>query len=339
MGFARAADCPVVLIGDIDRGGVIAQIRRNEGRARARRRRDDRRLHRQQVPRRRQPVRRAAWRRSPSAPAGAPSAWSPFFPAAARLPAEDAFGLAERRAPRRSAGDDRRPDARRGSPISTTSIRSSSSRSVRLVFVRAGRAAAGRRSRHPAGQQGDDRRPRRFSRDRAGTSTSSAHVRRGGRCSALCGGYQMLGTRVADPEGIEGRPAQSQGLGLLDVETVLTGDKTLQRGRGRMPRSTARRSTGYEMHVGRTDGPDCARPLLRFADGRRRRRDLGRRARRGRLCAWPVRRRPPARRLARLARRASRSSPTRRRSSGRSTRSPRILPRISISTPCSALAR
>ena len=57
MGFARAAECPVVLVGDIDRGGVFAQILGTQGGARARGRRDDRGLHRQQVPRRREPVR------------------------------------------------------------------------------------------------------------------------------------------------------------------------------------------------------------------------------------------------------------------------------------------
>ena len=56
MGFARAADCPVALIGDIDRGGIFAQDSRGQSGARARRRRDHRRLHRQQVPRRREPV-------------------------------------------------------------------------------------------------------------------------------------------------------------------------------------------------------------------------------------------------------------------------------------------
>ena len=58
MGFARAAQCPVVLVGDIDRGGIFAQILGTQGGARARRRRHDRRLHRQQVPWRREPVRR-----------------------------------------------------------------------------------------------------------------------------------------------------------------------------------------------------------------------------------------------------------------------------------------
>jgi adenosylcobyric acid synthase len=77
----------------------------------------------------------------------------------------------------------------------------------------------------------------------------------------------MLGRVVADPEGIEGAPGGMEGLGLLDVQTVLTSDKTLTEVTGvSIPDGAPFR--GYEMHVGRTEGPDCARPLLRFADGR-----------------------------------------------------------------------
>ena len=93
-----------------------------------------------------------------------------------------------------------------------------------------------------------------------------AHHRRGGRVLGLCGGYQMLGKEVADPEGIEGRPGAAAGLGLLDVRTVLTGGKRLQEVEG-YSKADGTRFRGYEMHVGRTDGPDTASPLL-VADGR-----------------------------------------------------------------------
>ena len=93
-----------------------------------------------------------------------------------------------------------------------------------------------------------------------------AHARRGGRVLGLCGGYQMLGRRIADPDGIEGSPGEAPGLGLLDVETVLGGDKTLRAVTGRTVADGVP-FAGYEMHMGRTDGPDCLRPLLRFADG------------------------------------------------------------------------
>ena len=92
-------------------------------------------------------------------------------------------------------------------------------------------------------------------------------MRRGGLVLGLCGGYQMLGQRIADPRGIEGPPAAVEGLGLLDVETVLTGDKVLVETSG-TTLSDGVPFTGYEMHVGRTAaGPGIA-PMLRLADGR-----------------------------------------------------------------------
>ena len=82
----------------------------------------------------------------------------------------------------------------------------------------------------------------------------------------LCGGYQMLGQNIADPLGHGGARGEVEGLGLLDVETDLTGDKFLRACAGVSTRK-ARLSSGYEMHVGRTEGPDSARPMLPFADG------------------------------------------------------------------------
>jgi adenosylcobyric acid synthase len=88
-----------------------------------------------------------------------------------------------------------------------------------------------------------------------------AHVRRGGRALGLCGGYQMLGKVISDPDGVEGAPGSVEGLGLLDVETVLTADKTTVRVAGQHA-GTGESVTGYEIHLGRTEGADCARPLL-----------------------------------------------------------------------------
>ena len=62
-----------------------------------------------------------------------------------------------------------------------------------------------------------------------------AHARRGGRILGICGGYQMLGKTVSDPQGMEGPPGEIEGLKLLDVATVLTGDKTLSASRRRVP--------------------------------------------------------------------------------------------------------
>ena len=87
----------------------------------------------------------------------------------------------------------------------------------------------------------------------------AAHVRRGGGVLGLCGGYQMLGTRIADPQGIEGPPGEAAGLGLIDVATVLTAEKLLQPVSGH---ALGAAFAGYEMHVGRTTGPGAARPML-----------------------------------------------------------------------------
>ncbi|MEM8689526.1 MAG: cobyric acid synthase [Pseudomonadota bacterium] len=86
----------------------------------------------------------------------------------------------------------------------------------------------------------------------------TGHIRRGGRVLGLCGGYQMLGRRLTDPQGIEGPAGQVEGLGHLDVETVLTPDKSLERVEA-VHHASGLTLEGYEMHIGRTDGPDCAR--------------------------------------------------------------------------------
>ncbi len=97
-----------------------------------------------------------------------------------------------------------------------------------------------------------------------------AHVRRGGRVLGICGGYQMLGTRISDPDGVEGLPSTVPGLGLLDVETVMTGDKMLREVSGVVlggAGGDGAAFSGYEMHVGSTTGPGTQRPFLRFGDG------------------------------------------------------------------------
>lgn len=91
----------------------------------------------------------------------------------------------------------------------------------------------------------------------------AAHLRRGGLVVGLCGGYQMLGTRVRDPRGIEGEAGEAEGLGLLDVETELTADKTLVAAEG-IEIASGAPVHGYEMHVGETRGPGRDRPMLRL---------------------------------------------------------------------------
>ncbi len=93
----------------------------------------------------------------------------------------------------------------------------------------------------------------------------AAHHRRGGAVLGLCGGYQMLGRAVADPHGIEGPAGSEPGLGLLDVTTVLAGDKRLVAVQGTASDGAA--LAGYEMHMGVTEGPDRARPFANLEGG------------------------------------------------------------------------
>ncbi|MCA0407167.1 MAG: cobyric acid synthase CobQ, partial [Proteobacteria bacterium] len=88
-------------------------------------------------------------------------------------------------------------------------------------------------------------------------------LRRGGRILGLCGGYQMLGSAIHDPEGIEGAPGSSQGLGLLDIETVMTPEKRLARITGEHV-GTGHALAGYEIHIGRSEGPGRMRPFARI---------------------------------------------------------------------------
>jgi adenosylcobyric acid synthase len=89
----------------------------------------------------------------------------------------------------------------------------------------------------------------------------AAHLRRGGRLLGICGGYQMLGREVSDPCAVESpEPRTVQGLGLLDVVTVMEPRKTLRRFTSVTPQDDV--VTGYEIHMGSTSGPGTGRPML-----------------------------------------------------------------------------
>jgi adenosylcobyric acid synthase len=266
MGFARAAGVPVVLIGDIDRGGVIASVVGTKAVADPA---DAAMIEGFIVNKFRG---EAALFTSGMAIIAQHTGWSPLglvphFPDAQLLPAEDALALDQPAArngkaqiriavlafPRIANFDDFDP------------LRFESA--VDLLMVKPGEAIPG--DCHLVILPGS----KATIADLAALRTAgwdidlSAHVRRGGHVLGICGGYQMLGRRIADPDGIEGAAASVEGLGLLDIETALTGDKLLNEVRG-VTVAGGVPFHGYEMHVGRTTGPDCARPLLAFADGR-----------------------------------------------------------------------
>jgi adenosylcobyric acid synthase len=266
MGFARAAEVPVILIGDIDRGGVIAQIVGTKAVLDpadaelvkgflVNRFRGDSTLFADGM---------AVIETMTGWPA---LGLVPFCPAAARLPAEDSLALAERRRvgtgkitiavpvlPGISNFDDLDPLALEDD--------------VTLVMVQSGQVlpAEAKLVVLPGSKTtiADLAALRREGWD----IDLAAHVRRGGHLIGLCGGYQMMGRSISDPHGFEGPPGRVQGLGLLDIETELGGDKLLASAQGRSAEDGAP-FEGYEMHLGRTAGAGCERPMLVFDDGRR----------------------------------------------------------------------
>jgi len=259
MGFAVAADVPVVLVGDIDRGGVIAQIVGTQAVLEAgdaamvagfiiNRFRGDVTLFDDGY---RWLEARTGWRGFGVVP---------WFRDAWRLPAEDAVGLVG--GPHRGGvkvvvlclpGIANFDDL---DPLKTEP-------GVDLVMLRAGQAIPGDAaavilpgSKSTVADLG-------FLRGQGWDVDLLAHWRRGGRVLGICGGYQMLGQVLADPEGIEGVPDSVPGLGLLAVETVLGREKRLALVEGVHVESGAA-VAGYEIHLGMTAGPDCARPFARI---------------------------------------------------------------------------
>jgi adenosylcobyric acid synthase len=263
MGFARAAEVPVVLIGDIDRGGVIASLVGTKAVIDA----GDAALIRGFLVNK--------FRGDPALFAdamtriAAATGWEalglvPFFPDARRLPAEDALALDQ--APMRKPGAKLRiavailPHIANFDDLDPLEAEPA----VDLVRVRHGTAIPGDADLVILPGSKATIADLIALRSAGFEIDIAAHRRRGGRVLGLCGGYQMLGRTVADPDGIEGPAVTIAGLGLLDVETVLTGDKRLVPAQGE---SGGVPFTGYEMHMGTTTGPDCARPFASLADG------------------------------------------------------------------------
>jgi adenosylcobyric acid synthase len=263
MGFAHAANCPVVLIGDIDRGGIFAQILGVKAALPpedaamitgfiVNKFRGDATLFEGAMT---TIAERTGWRAF---------GLLPFFAEAARLPAEDAFGLGDRKSRAEGAVIIAVPLlARIANFDDFDPLRMEPS--VRLIFVRPGEPLPIAALVILPGSKATIA-DLEFFREQGWDIDLLAHARRGGRILGICGGYQMLGKTVSDPQGIEGPPGEIEGLKLLDVATVLTGDKTLRQVEGACLTNYAP-FRGYEMHVGETRGPDCARPLLRFANG------------------------------------------------------------------------
>jgi adenosylcobyric acid synthase len=264
MGFARAADLPVVLIGDIDRGGVIASL---VGTKTVIDPGDATQIHGFLVNK---------FRGDPQlfsdgiAAIARLTGWEalgviPFFPGARLLPAEDALALTGSRTTKPKARiriavpilphvanfDDLDPfEAEPAVDLIRLHPGDAVPGDADLVILLGAKATMADLS---------------ALRDGGFHIDIAAHMRRGGSVLGLCGGYQMLGRTIRDPLGLEGPVGVADGLGLLDVETVLTAEKRLEPVYGitndGMPFS------GYEMHMGLTEGPDRARAFARLSDG------------------------------------------------------------------------
>ncbi len=264
LGFARAADVPVVLIGDIDRGGVIASLVGTKAVLPT----DDAALVRGFI------VNKFRGDASLFADGmvriAQATGWEalglvPHFAAAHLLPAEDALALG--RAPAV------KPDARVRVAVPVLPHIANfddidpleAEPDVELVRVRAGEALPG--DADVVILPGSKATIADLAALRAAgfDIDIAAHRRRRGLVLGLCGGYQMLGRVVADPQGIEGPSSSVEGLGLLDVATTLSAEKRLESVRGTT--SDGAPFSGYEMHMGLTEGPDRARPFARLADG------------------------------------------------------------------------
>jgi adenosylcobyric acid synthase len=264
MGFAAAANVPVVLLGDIDRGGVIASLAgthlvlQADERARIKgfiinKFRGDVKLFDQGL---KAVTQLTGW------PSLGVVRW---LPQAAWLPAEDAVDLDRASGPSSSSRVIAVPMLARIANFDDLDPLGMEP-GVRLLFVRPGEPIPGNAdvvilpgSKSTIGDLG-------YLRVQGWDIDIKAHVRRGGHVLGLCGGYQMLGKSIADPDGVDGRPGTVEGLGLLDITTTMSGDKSTTLVSGIHCASDAA-VEGYEIHLGRSIGADCARPVLTL-DGR-----------------------------------------------------------------------
>jgi adenosylcobyric acid synthase len=297
MGFAQAVGLPVVLVGDINRGHVIASLVGAHAVLDAADRallrgfivnkfRGNPRLFDEGVQR---IVEHTGW----------PSLGVvPWLRAASRLPSEDGVQLEDMSA--------RRTPGRRVKIVVPQLSRIANfddfdplreEPEIELVFIAPGRPLPRDAALIVIPGTKSTIADMEFMRAQGWDVDVLSHVRHGGRVLGICGGYQMLGRSISDPNGIEGPPRTVRGLALLDVETVMTGDKTLREvagvlvgvGHSADGGSSAEATdgarvgglgtaggagaagiaafAGYEMHVGSTTGAGATRPFLRFCDG------------------------------------------------------------------------
>lgn len=256
MGFAIAANVPVILIGDIDRGGIIPQI---VGTGNVLLEEDRQKIHGFIVNKFRgdKSLFNDGYKIIEDQ-----SGWPGFgvlnyFPDAWKLPAEDALDIQKTSTSgqlkivclclsRMANFDDLDPLAQEND--------------IELVMLKAGQAIPGDAKLVLIPGSKSTRGDLNFLREQGWDIDLYAHHRRGGHILGLCGGYQMLGKQIDDPDGLDGPAGRTEGLGLLDINTRMLPEKTLRK-------ITAIHSesklvvNGYEIHLGKTTGEDCKQPF------------------------------------------------------------------------------
>ncbi len=265
MGFAEAADVPAILIGDIHRGGVIASL---VGTHAILAKNDQKRIKGFIINKfHGDPQLFSEGCKTITGQTGWPCLGIlPHFAGASRLPAEDAlalegtlaagsgrgFHICVFRLPRIANFDDLDPlRLHPGVRLSFVGEGEPLPANCRLAIIPGSKSTIADLAYFRA--QGWD-------------IDLAAHVRRGGNVLGLCGGYQMLGKRIHDPDGLEGRKGSVDGLSHLEVETTLVADKTVRETTA-THRNSGETITAYEIHLGETVGPDCIRPFSTTATG------------------------------------------------------------------------
>ena len=259
MGFAEAVNCPVLLIGDIHRGGVIASL---VGTKAVISPEDGNRIKGFLINK---------FHGDPKlfdegkSLIESQTSWPclgviPYFAAASQLPAEDAVALdalqndqqaglqvAVLRLPRIANFDDLDP-LRLEPGVTVRFVQSGDAVPVcDLIIIPGSKSTMADLA---------------ALRSKGWDIDITAHVRRGGKVLGLCGGYQMLGRKIHDPLGLEGEAGWVPGLGLLDVETTLEPEKRVTQTQATHAAS-GEPISAYEIHLGKTQGPDCARPFAK----------------------------------------------------------------------------
>ena len=304
MGFAEAADVPVALVGDIDRGGVIAQLVGTHALLTAAERarlvgyivnkfRGDPRLFDGGIAAigartglhcfgvvpwfaqaRLLPAEDSMALAAPHPPS--PPGWAPPSPASGRG-VKDAAGKAPL-PPAGEGGSGQSPETGEGRPRVKIAVPVlphianfddldplRAEPGVELTFVRSGSALPGDAALVILPGSKATLADLAALRREGWDIDILAHHRRGGQVLGICGGYQMLGRGIADPGGVEGASGAAAGLGLLDIDTVLGGEKRLGEVSG-IDLASQTQVRGYEMHLGVTSGPGLSWHMLKLGD-------------------------------------------------------------------------